>query len=80
MKPVVIIATWGRATVQPAEGETIMETVNNFIMDTKWCPSDYGTNIIVDTEKGIREFMFYRPSGRHGAKWSTLEVIHATKN
>jgi hypothetical protein len=80
MKPVVIIAKWGRATVQPTKGETIVETVNNFIMDTEWCPSDFGTNIIVDTDDGVKEFMFYRPVSRKNGDWNTLEVIHATKN
>ena len=80
MPPIVIIAKWGRATVIPEDGETVSETVNNFIMDTKWNPSDFGTNIIVDTDQGIHEFIFYRPVNRKHGDWRAMEVVHAPKN
>jgi len=78
--PIVVIAKWGRATVIPSDGETVMETVNNFIMDTQYSPSDFETNIIVDTDDGVKEFVFYRPVSRKNGDWDTLEVVRATKN
>lgn len=74
-----IIAPWARQAVEQEEGETIRELVANFVMDTDWNPSDFGTNIVADTPKGLREFMFFE-SGEFDFEWSLIEVIHATKN
>mgnify|MGYP001193411486 CR=1 FL=1 len=74
-----IIASWARQSVEQEEGETIKELVANFVMDTDWNPSDFGTNIVADTPSGFREFMFFE-SGEFNSEWSLIEVIHATTN
>jgi len=79
MSVVNIIASWAKMEVEQAEGETLYELVANFVMDTDWEPTDFGTNIVADTPKGVREFMFYE-SGEFGFEWSLIEVVHAPKN
>ena len=79
MNSIIITSAWDKQQVYPEKNETIKELVANFVMDTDWEPTDFGTNILVDTGKGFREFMFYE-SGEFGFEWSLIEVVYAPAN